>query len=87
METFDPALVCCCSQVVLTDLNDDWRLMWIDGSSVRMGKCRSRAQAVAFISLLVQQVGQLGTGAATRTSPLDWVVFTMPRACPGRHPH
>ena len=61
METFDPALVCCCSQVVLTDLNDNWRLMWIDGSSVRMGKCSSRAQAVALISLLVQQVGQLGT--------------------------
>ena len=46
-----------CLQVVLTDLNDDWRLMWIDGFSVGMGKCSCRAQAVALIKSLVQQVG------------------------------
>jgi hypothetical protein len=62
-----------CSQVVLTDLNDDWRLMWIDGLSVRMGKCNCRAQAVALIKSLVQQVGATGTGATTQASPLGRV--------------
>jgi hypothetical protein len=40
---------------VLTDLIADWQFMWIDGSFVRTGRC-DRAQAVALIRLLVQQV-------------------------------
>jgi hypothetical protein len=45
-------------QVVLTDLREDWRLLWMNGSSIEFAKCNNARIAMAVISSLVKQVGE-----------------------------
>lgn len=44
--------------VVVTDLKEDWRLLWVDKATIVMGSCSGSAAAVAIIQALVAQVGE-----------------------------
>ena len=47
--------------VVLTDLQDDWQLFWMDGDEVGMGCFGTRADAVVLVRDLVQHAAELAT--------------------------
>lgn len=43
--------------VVVTDLKEDWRLLWVDKATIMVGTCSGSAAAVAIIQTLLAQVG------------------------------
>lgn len=43
--------------VVVTDLKDDWRLLWMDKATITTASCPGAAAAVAIIKAMVAQVG------------------------------
>lgn len=43
--------------VVVTDLNEEWRLLWVDKATIMLGSCPGSAVAMAIIQALVAEVG------------------------------
>ena len=42
--------------VVLTDLQEYWQLLWMDGNMIYTGACKSAAAGVACVNSLIEQV-------------------------------
>lgn len=57
--------------VVLTDLGDVWRLLWLEEGKLMVGECISRVQAVAVVRGCIQQAAsELAVGAHAQGLPV-----------------
>lgn len=71
--------------VVLTDLRDSWRLLWLDGRAVVVTVCSSRGEALWMIEGCVQQAAQLGQQLAGMPSfEFSGKAFSLPHALADR---